>query len=402
MPTQVRLQEWGDRQEIELPFEQLVALRQVAGNALDIVPGSRRDAWSIRANSYCGTIRVGDLSILIRPKVPLENLFYMLTAGQTDLKFGATTVGYEQDELMPALAAFYERLMAETLQRGVLKAYRQYDERLVALRGRIDIPAVIRGGGIPSPIPCRFDELSIDIPENQILWAAANLLTTYPEVAPDVRRKLRRTSGILDGVSPLDARQLPAIHLTRLNRYYEPALRIAGVILRSGGVRDREGGLQASTFLMDMNLLFEQFVTGQLKRGLAGHLEVRDQVLSYLDIGGHVRMYPDLIFYRRGSPVSVADIKYKLTDDGLGRNSDYYQLLAYATTLQVRTGLLIYGGRPSEPSTVDVAGSDCHLALSSIDLTSNSSTVEALADLSKWIVANSANRLSSMTSTALR
>ena len=274
MSVPIRLREWGDRVEVELPFERLDVLRKVAGNALDIAPGSQRDHWSLRANSYCGSIRVDDLVIHIRPKIPLENLFYMLTAGQMDMRFGSALTGYEQDDLMPALARFYERLMADTLQRGVLKAYKQHEESLVALRGRIDIPAVIRGGGIPSPIPCRFDELSIDIPENQILNAAANILVSYPEVAPKVRQSLRRTNGILDGVSSVDRRQPPMIHLTRLNRYYQSALRMADVILHSGGFRDREGRLEASTFLIDMNRLFERFITEELRRRLAGRLEV--------------------------------------------------------------------------------------------------------------------------------
>jgi 5-methylcytosine-specific restriction enzyme subunit McrC len=59
-------------------------------------------------------------------------------------------------------------------------------------------------------------------------------------------------------------------------------------------------------------------------------------------------MRPDLVFYRRGEPVLVADIKYKLTDDGLGRNADYYQLLAYCSAFGLNWGLLIYGAESAE------------------------------------------------------
>ncbi len=202
------------------------------------------------------------------------------------------------------------------------------------------MPAVVRAGGIPSPIPCRFDELSIDIPENQILFAAARALATYPDVEPSIRQALRRTAGALDGVEAVDPRQLRAFHLTRLNLYYEPALRLAQVVLNSGGVRDREGHLEASAFLIDMNRLFERFVTVQLRRLLAGSLEVRDQEQTHLDLGRKIPMRPDLVFYRRGRPVLVADIKYKLTDEGVGRTGDYYQLLAYSTAIGLRSGVL--------------------------------------------------------------
>ena len=385
MTTTVRLQEWSEATDVELSFEQVDALRRVAGTAIDIRPGRRRDTWNLKATSYAGAIRVGDLAVLIRPKIPLENLFYMLSAGQTDLDFGTSLIGFEEDELLPALAAFFERLVADTLKRGVLSAYLEHNETLVALRGRIAVPAMLRTGGMPAPIPCRFDELSIDIPENQVLRTAAMALATYPDVAPAVRRNLRRAVGALDGVRLVDSRAIPPIHLTRLNRYYEPALRLAEVILRSGGVRDRAGTLEASTFLIDMNRLFERFVTIQLRRLLAGKLEVRDQEQTHLDVGRKIAMYPDLVFYRRGEPVLVADIKYKLTDDGIGRNADYYQLLAYCTALGQPRGVLIYSADEGVPlTTIKVVAGSQVLEVTPLDLGGDRQLMEeALVNLAE-------------------
>ena len=52
---------------------------------------------------------------------------------------------------------------------------------------------------------------------------------------------------------------------------------------------------------------------------------------------------PDLVFSSGGAPKFVADIKYKLTDEGAGgRHADYYQLLAYTTALDLPEGVLIY------------------------------------------------------------
>ena len=351
MATTVQLREWTEAPDVELSFEQVDALRRVAGTAIEIRPGRSQDTWNLKATSYAGAIRVGDLAVLIRPKIPLENLFYMLSAGQANIDFGTSLIGFEQDELLPALAAFYERLVADTLKRGVLKAYKDHDETLVALRGRINIPAVLRTGGMPAPVPCLFDELSIDISENRILRTAAMALAAFPEVAPAIRRNLRRSVGALDGVEIVDPRAIPPVNLTRLNRYYEAALRMAEVILRSGGIRDRTGTLKSSAFLIDMNHLFERFVTIRLRQLLAGRLEVRDQVQTHLDVQRKVPMRPDLVFYRQGEPVLVADIKYKLTDDGLGRNADYYQLLAYCRAIGVGRGVLIYSADGDVPAS---------------------------------------------------
>ena len=76
---------------------------------------------------------------------------------QKSIETLTSLIGFEEDELLPALAAFFERLVADTLKRGVLSAYLEHNETLVALRGRIDVPAMLRTGGMPAPVPCRFD-----------------------------------------------------------------------------------------------------------------------------------------------------------------------------------------------------------------------------------------------------
>jgi 5-methylcytosine-specific restriction endonuclease McrBC regulatory subunit McrC len=81
----------------------------------------------------------------------------------------------------------------------------------------------------------------------------------------------------------------------------------------------------------------------RLRRYLAGRLAVHLQWWDKLHVNGSVRIKPDLVF----GPISgvityVADTKYKVTADGFGREADYYQILAYASALNLPEGLLIY------------------------------------------------------------
>src|SRR4029079_3780936 len=106
-------------------------------------------------------------------------------------------------------------------------------------------------------------------------------------------------------------------------------------------------------------------------RALLGRLEVRSQSSAYLGLGNRLRMQPDLEFRRRGTPVYVADIKYKLTGDARARTADYYQLLAYTTALDLPEGVLIYcladGGVEHRSVTVRHAGKVLHVK--PVDLT---------------------------------
>jgi 5-methylcytosine-specific restriction enzyme subunit McrC len=76
---------------------------------------------------------------------------------------------------------------------------------------------------------------------------------------------------------------------------------------------------------------------------LVGRLVVHGQWPDRLDVAGSVRIKPDLVFESVGREVRyVADSKYKVIADGFGRDTDYYQLLAYTASLDLREGLLIY------------------------------------------------------------
>jgi 5-methylcytosine-specific restriction enzyme subunit McrC len=108
-----------------------------------------------------------------------------------------------------------------------------------------------------------------------------------------------------------------------------------------------------------------------------------------LDTGTSVPMRPDLEFRNGGVPVLVGDVKYKLTGDALGRNPDYYQLLAYATALGLADGLLIYcqadSGRPQRTVTVRRAGIRLHTY--ALDLTGSPGDIDsATRELAAWVL----------------
>ena len=122
-------------------------------------------------------------------------------------------------------------------------------------------------------------------------------------------------------------------------------------------LQDDIGDTKASSFMLDMNKLFERFVTERLRRALRGRLDLKDQHADRLDQHGIVAIKPDLLFQADDSPRFVADIKYKLTDETAGgRNADYYQLLAYATALDLPEGVLIYCLDANHPDDADGSG----------------------------------------------
>ncbi|MFF5114501.1 AAA family ATPase [Streptosporangium sp. NPDC000509] len=79
------------------------------------------------------------------------------------------------------------------LRRGVLQGYREVEEALPVLRGRIrEADQIRRRYGLPLPVEVRYDDYTVDIAENRLL---------LPGLAVPTRRTLRHVIARLAGVS---------------------------------------------------------------------------------------------------------------------------------------------------------------------------------------------------------
>jgi len=368
-------------------------LVDAAGPALSISPGAVRGTYDITAGHHVGSIVVGDISVVISPKIKPDNLFLMLEAGIPADRWRKETLDYKVDQnLLPSVISFFARTVDAALARGVLRAYRSIDERLVALRGRIDLREQIRQPALASPVACTFDEYTSDNAENRYLRAALRRARRVTSVPIDVRRSIERSLIRLDEVSDVIVQpdDFDRMVFTRLNRHYEPALRLARLVLSNLTLLDDHGDAGASSFLVDMNDLFQRFVTLRLRRALNGSLRLIDEPTRHLGRGGQVTMYPDLEFHDplTNRATYVGDVKYKITADGRARSADYYQMLAYCTALNLPEGVLIYCLADGDPPrrVVEVVHTDIRLRTFPIDLRGDADAVDgAIQELADWI-----------------
>ena len=359
-PDRVELREYG-RAMLPLTDEQAAALNRVGGGQyLSVELGEHSGHWQVSAHNYVGSINVAGLQVLVRPKIPLRNLFLLLEVGLRERHWHDEAVRFETTgDLLPALVSFFARTTETTLARGLYHSYREQRDRLVALRGRIDIARQLARPGVVIPTACKFTEFTADLIENSYLKAAVSRSLRVAGVQPEDRRRLMQHLVTLEDV--VDVRHRPDDHdrvmFTRLNEHYKPALRLAELVLANLTLQDRIGETQASSFMLDMNKLFERFLTERLRRALRGRLEVKHQHNDRLDEDRTVVIKPDLVFRSAGTPSFVADIKYKLTGaDASGRHPDYYQLLAYTTALGLPEGVLIYCLDANRADDSDSAG----------------------------------------------
>ena len=140
------------------------------------------------------------------PRSLLRNLFLLLEVGLEEQDLRHEDVRFETiGDLLPALVSFFARTTETTLARGLYHSYREQRDRLVALRGRIDIARQLAQPGVVIPTACRFTEFTADLIENSYLKAAVSQALRVAGVQPIDRRRLMQHLVTLEDVSDVSA-----------------------------------------------------------------------------------------------------------------------------------------------------------------------------------------------------
>ncbi len=259
---------------------------------------------------------------------------------------------------------------------------------MYAVRGRIRFADQIRRRySIPLPVEVRYDEFTDDILANRLVKAAAYRLGRMHLRSAKARKGLGWVAATLDNVSLVEFSRgsVPEVTLDRLKEHYRGVVELSRLILRYSAFESARGKVRASGFLMNMNVVFQEFVTVALREKLG----VSDRIfgectIDSLDKGGRVHLRPDLVWRDGSSYVFVGDAKYKnITGDRIP-NADLYQMLAYVTAVDLPGGMLVYAQGEADAATYKVRDSGKRLEVAALDLSGTLDDVlgriERLAD----------------------
>ena len=134
-----------------------------------------------------------------------------------------------------------------------------------------------------------------------------------------------------------------------------------------------------------MNDVFQGFVTRTLREslGVSERTLRSDQRLPrpiFLAEGESLRLKPDLTWWDGRTCTFVGDAKYKRIDVRGVPNADLYQILAYATALDLPGGLLVYAKGEAEPVKYVVPGAGKRLEVFAVDLAGSIEDLHATVD----------------------
>ena len=250
--------------EQDLTAAELQQLLSLPAGLVKVSAGRRGGLYRIKPYSRVGTLTLPALRILIRPKVGLRNVLFLL-AYANRIRWGAEDFLYAQDDdLLRAIAWWFDRESASAARFGLSHGYVDREAALTTLRGRLALGRQLaQRPGQRTPLECEWQDYSEDIhaqprgqggPPRATANARARPTYRYPPAPPCAaaprRRKQRR----------IPASALPPLAVTRLNRHWESALCLAQMILRCQSLIDEHGRVMGTSFTVDMNVLFERFV----------------------------------------------------------------------------------------------------------------------------------------------
>ena len=308
------------------------------------------DGVRLDSSAWVGVVRFSELEVQVVPKLVGENLGvlqmleYSSGLGALTRLDAARTLASDRDgSLVDLLALLLAEAAIDLAKRGMLQDYVAREESLARVRGRLlPYEQVVRHFGQVRVLECRFDEFETDIPENQLVAAG---LTVAKRVASDleVRRLTSRAHAIFSEVADPAAALAapPEFDYNRRNEHYRSAHTIARLFVSSLAVADlySPGSSDSFAFLLDMNRLFEAFVTRALQdtfrdTDVRVRPQVRDRTLITDARTGrpYAAVIPDILLEWGRTPLHQVpvDAKYKLYDEKKIDQSDIYQTFFYA------------------------------------------------------------------------
>jgi hypothetical protein len=348
LPRTIRLVERRPRR-VRLARRDIAFLLREHRTHLELLPTGRRGVYRVTARGFAGVIVAPTCRLLLRPKLPLRHLCYLLEPDADPPAvpdFSAADAGFD---LLDLLAGHLARLLEERAAAGLHRAYVEEAAQGPALQGRLDVAAQVRAGPAGRDrFHVRRQEFTADNPCNRVPKATAEWLLATPMLAEPTRHRLRAALASFDTVAaePLTPELFAAALADPRAGDYRALLALCQLLADGRQPEARAGEIPAPAFLFNMDQVFERYLTRGLQRRLGDAVEVQRTVTPHPPAADRpaLQMRPDLIVRGPAGRV-IVDAKWKRLRRSPLRPADVYQVLAYAAALGAARAVLVYPGR---------------------------------------------------------
>ena len=368
-PTCLTCWEWcelriGENGLTEVQAERFHKVAKLASRRLKLPQSAilTRSHQGLRAGQVVGILTTPNRTLEILPKIDGGNgavraaLIRMLAVAWklrvTDGELAA--LGTQRHDLLELLIRLFADRLLVAVRRGLPRRYLVHQEDLKVLRGRLNVTRQLTHLAVrPDRLACRFDELSEDTPLNRVFKATVSRLFGLSRSVANIR-KLAELAARFESVDDSHEPLLEPVRLDRTNTAFHDLHRLARLFLSGDWQTTMGGHADGFALLFPMNTLFEEFIGRSLKLALASrslfvHLQDRRHHALRAAEDPIFSLKPDIVIEQPGGSI-ILDTKWKRLTPGASRHdktlgvkeSDIYQMLAYAQAYNTERLILIY------------------------------------------------------------
>lgn len=317
----------------------------------------------IKAQNYVGVVQFNDQTLNLLPKIFYEegksnnpeklkdiqqHLFWWLGYCRK-IKFpkylsNSSSMKQNFFEVLIYHFASYTRSL---LNNSIYQQYQEQTEETPFLRGRINTSNYLReniGRGNWHKFNCTYDSFVVDNQFNRVIKYVARLLHKETKVQEN-KNLLYEILFFLDDVSDINVSSNDCRHLkfNSMMEEFEVVRDYCLLFLENSTVYDYKDNMRLFAFLLPMEYLFEDFLTGFISRELPQISFTAQSTKVKLDKERNYTLKPDLIFFE-GNAKIIGDTKYKIINDPEKpvNQTDLYQMVSYAIRYKAERIFLFY------------------------------------------------------------
>lgn len=302
----------------------------------------------VKTTPYVGLISLpSGTKIYIKPKMPIRNLFYVISYTHEILSFNyydkkqITKISSPIEIYIVVILNWIELLQKKGLYRGYVKRR----EKTFQIRGKVYATGLV---SVEPSLLCEYEDLSYNVLENQILKSILNYIKKRFKLNESSRINIRLSKylTLFNEISEVGLSQniFNKVKYNSLNYHYKTVIELAQLVFSKSYLYDEQGGFDFSGYLTNMNQVFQHFIYKILIKELPEFNIFHELVVDWLEPENKntptLRKRPDILIKEQ----LVIDTKYyanPLRDSKTFRDEHLNQIYTYMNIVKLN-GLIIY------------------------------------------------------------
>lgn len=309
---------------------------------------------NIKFKQYVGILQIDGLSIEILPKVNGDSndeamwqsvLVEMLRqTKRIKVKLaGNASVNKQQIHLLDIYFEWFLSEVKDLIRKGLIRQYYKKRDNLNALKGKLVFGQHLSKNAIHKErFYTEHQVYERDHLIHQILQQALDIVTTISR-GTYLHSSCKSVQLDFPEVKYIKATQqtFDTLVFNRKNEGYKTALEIARLIILNYAPNITSGNENMLALLFDMNILWEEYILGQLQKA-AQHSEYKVLGQRSEKFWKSITIIPDIVIQKDLETFCIIDTKWKNIGYGKPSTSDLRQMFVYNEYWQSPLSILLY------------------------------------------------------------